>query len=265
MSSRIAAGSNQGRYVKGAGRAPTQSSAAEHDGVEAAVATRLYRDKAQLEARLAATTADLVASRIRLVEAADAERQRIERDLHDSVQQQLVGIRIKLELAAEEVRREPASGGRMIDLIGRQMDEVLETLRSLARGIYPAVLQERGVGEALKSAGRRSPAPVSVRVDRIGRQRDDVEIAVYFCCLEAMQNVAKHAGPDAQAIIRLWREAERLCFEVNDSGVGFDPDQVPCPNGLINMHDRIEAVGGTLTVSSHEGQGAVVRGWVPSD
>lgn len=248
--------------MKSAARRSAQSSAAEHDGVEA-TAARLYRDKAQLEARLAATTADLAASRIRLVEAADAERQRIERDLHDSVQQQLVGIRLKLELAAEEARREPASGGRMIDSIGRQMDEVLETLRSLARGIYPALLHERGLGEALKSAGRRSPTAVSVRVDGIGRHPDDLEIAVYFCCLEAMQNVAKHAGPGAQTIIRLWREAERLCFQVTDFGVGFDPEQVPHPNGLINMRDRIEAVGGTLTVTSHEGQGAVVRGWVP--
>lgn len=227
-------------------------------------ASRLRREKAQLEAKLAATTADLAASRIRLVEAADAERQRIERDLHDSVQQQLVGIRIKLELAAEEVRREPSSGGRMIDSIGRQMDEILETLRSLARGIYPAVLHERGLGEALKSAGRRSPTPVSVRVGGIDRHSDEVEIAVYFCCLEAIQNVAKHAGRGAEAVISLWRDTDRLCFEVTDSGVGFDPHDVQRPNGLVNMRDRIEAVGGTLSVSSCAGQGAVVRGWVPS-
>ncbi len=226
-------------------------------------ATELRLEKAQLEAELEATAADLAASRIRLVEAADAERQRIERDLHDSVQQQLVGIRIKLDLAAEEVRSEPASGERMIHAIGRQMDEVLETLRSLARGIYPAVLHERGLGEALKSAGRRSPAPVSVRVQGISRVSEEVEIAVYFCCLEAMQNVAKHAGREARAVIRLWQEDGRLCFEVVDSGLGFDLAAVPRRHGLVNMSDRIEAVGGTFRLSSRPGHGTAVRGSVP--
>src|SRR5262249_13827982 len=132
----------------------------DHNGARDAQASAVLRhENEQLEAKLEATTADLAASRIRMVEAADAERQRIERDLHDLVQQQLVGIRINLELAAEGVQREPASAERMIQAIGSQMDEVLETLRSLARGIYPAVLHERGLGEALKSAARRSPAP----------------------------------------------------------------------------------------------------------
>ncbi len=226
--------------------------------------TELRLENAQLEAELEATTADLAASRIRLVEAADAERQRIERDLHDSVQQQLVGIRIKLDLAAEEVRREPASGERMIHAIGRQMDEMLETLRSLARGIYPAVLHERGLGEALKSAARRSPAPVSVHVQGIGRLSEEIEIAVYFCCLEAMQNVAKHAGREAAAVIRLWEEDGRLRFDVVDSGVGFDLAAVPRRHGLVNMSDRIEAVGGTLRLSSRDGRGTAVRGSVPT-
>jgi signal transduction histidine kinase len=266
VNGKIAADSQQGRIVESAARTHSQSSAADRERVEpVAAAARLRREKAQLEARLQATRADLAASRIRLVEAADAERQRIERDLHDSVQQQLVGIRIKLELASEEVKREPASGGRMIDSIGRQMDEVLETLRSLARGIYPAVLHERGLGEALKSAGRRSPAPVSVRVNGIGRHPSDVEVAVYFCCLEAMQNVAKHAGRGAEAVVRLWRDSRRLWFEVTDCGSGFDPHEVPRPNGLVNMRDRIEAVGGALTITSRDGDGSTVRGWVPID
>jgi len=152
----------------------------------------------------------------------------------------------------------------MIDSIGRQMDEVLETLRSLARGIYPAVLHERGLGEALKSAGRRSPSPVSVRVTGIGRHASEVEIAVYFSCLEAMQNVAKHAGRDTEAVIRLWRDSRRLWFEVTDHGRGFDPDTVPRPNGLVNMRDRVEAVGGMLTITSSDGHGCAVRGWVPA-
>jgi signal transduction histidine kinase len=279
MSSKIAADSKQTRTADQATRVHQQSTAAERDRFEPSVsAARLWREKTELEARLAATRsdlaatradlattrADLAASRTRLVDAAYAERQRIERDLHDSVQQQLVGVRIKLELASEEVAREPAGGRRMIDSIGRQMDEVLETLRSLARGIYPAVLHERGLGEALKSAGRRSPAPVSVRVTGIGRQPGEVEIAVYFSCLEAMQNVAKHAGRDTEAVIRLWRDSRRLWFEVTDRGRGFDPDTVPHPNGLVNMRDRIEAVGGMLTITSSAGHGCTVRGWVPT-
>jgi len=279
MSSKIAADSKQTRTAEPVTRVHKQSTAAERDRFEpASSAARLRREKTDLEARLAATRsdlastradlattrADLAASRTRLVDAAYAERQRIERDLHDSVQQQLVGVRIKLELASEEVGREPAAGRRMIDSIGRQMDEVLETLRSLARGIYPAVLHERGLGEALKSAGRRSPSPVSVRVTGIGRHASEVEIAVYFSCLEAMQNVAKHAGRDTEAVIRLWRDSRRLWFEVTDHGRGFDPDTVPRPNGLVNMRDRVEAVGGMLTITSSDGHGCAVRGWVPA-
>jgi signal transduction histidine kinase len=273
--SKIAADSSPGRTAASDEASATQTSAATDDGRpdergngsnganETHSSVVLRGEKERLEAQLAETAADLAASRIRMVEAADAERQRIERDLHDSVQQQLVGIRIKLELAAEEVLREPASGERMIQAIGRQMDEVLETLRSLARGIYPAVLHEQGLGEALKSAARRSPAPVSVRVQGIGRHSDDIEIAVYFCCLEATQNVAKHAGRDAGAVIRLWEEDHRLSFEVVDSGIGFDPADVPRRHGLVNMADRIKAVGGTLKISSRPGHGTAVRGSVP--
>ena len=273
--SKIAADGNPSRIAPAPGSSRPQTSAGldsaardevshDHNGVrDAPQSAGLRHEKERLEAKLEATTADLAASRIRMVEAADAERQRIERDLHDLVQQQLVGIRINLELAAEEVQREPASGERMIQAIGSQMDEVLETLRSLARGIYPAVLHERGLGEALKSAARRSPAPVSVRMQGIGRLPDDIKIAVYFCCLEAIQNVAKHAGRDAAAVIRLWQEDGRLAFEVIDSGTGFDPEAVPRPHGLVNMADRIEAVGGTLKVSSRSGHGTAVRGSVP--
>src|SRR5262249_34835267 len=138
MSSKIAADRNQGRVVEQPGRSHQQTFASdrERERTDPGAATaRLRRENASLEAQLEATAADLAASRIRLVEAADAERRRIERDLHDSVQQQLVGIRIKLELAAERIKPQTAEGGRMIDSIGRQMDEVLETLRSLARGI----------------------------------------------------------------------------------------------------------------------------------
>jgi len=232
--------------------------------VQAAGAAALMRlEQVRLQADLEASTADLAASRVRLVESAYAERQRIERDLHDGVQQDLVGLRIKLDLAAEAIRDEPARGERMLASVGRQMDDVLETLRSLARGIYPSLLTERGVGEAIKSAARRSPLPVTVETRGLGRCRGDVEVAVYFCCLEALQNAAKHAGRGAHVDIRLVQDGNRLAFEVRDSGAGFDAEASSGEHGLVNMRDRIEAVGGALTITSRPGRGTAVRGTVP--
>ncbi len=140
---------------------------------------------------------------------------------------------------------------------------MLEALRSLARGIYPSLLAEHGLGEALKSAGRRCPAPVTVDTRGIGRYDQDIEIAVYFCCLEALQNVAKHAGPDATASIRLRQERDELIAEVRDTGKGFTPVATVDNHGLRNMHDRIEAVGGVLIVDTL-GQGTCIRAVVPT-
>jgi signal transduction histidine kinase len=232
--------------------------------VQAAGAAALLRlERAPLQANLRASTAELAASRIRLIDSAYAERRRLERDLHDGVQQDLVGLRIKLDIAAEVVKRDRDRGDRMLDGIGRQLDDVLDALRSLARGLYPSLLEQRGVGEALKSAARRAPLPVSVDARGIGRYPQEAEVAVYFCCLEALQNFAKHAGRDATATVRLWQEPERLCFRVSDSGLGFDPGEVGDQHGLINMRDRIDAVGGTLTVRSRRGHGTTVLGSVP--
>jgi signal transduction histidine kinase len=233
--------------------------------VEAAGAAALMRlESVQLEADLRASAADLAASRVRLVETAHAERRRIERDLHDGVQQDLVGLRLKLDMAAEAMKNEPDRGERLVAAVGRQLDDVLEALRSLARGIYPALLEERGVGEALKSAARRSPLPVAVRARGIGRYSQEVEVAVYFCCLEALQNVAKHAGAGTSVVVRLWQQEGSLHFEVRDSGAGFDGATVARGNGLVNMRDRIEAVRGEVAITSRRGQGTAVRGRVPA-
>jgi signal transduction histidine kinase len=226
-------------------------------------AATMRLERAQLEAELRASAIELAASRIRLVEAADAERQRIERDLHDGIQQHLLGLRIKLDLAAESLNDEPELGKQLIASIGRQMDDLLGQVRSLARGIYPAVLSGRGVGEALKSAARLAPGPVSVRTHGVGRYPEDVEVAVYFSCLEALQNVAKHAGPNAPAVVSLREEGGWLWFEVRDFGAGFDPGAVEAQHGLINIHDRIDAVGGSVAVSSPRGLGTRVAGRVP--
>ena len=218
---------------------------------------------AQLEAELRASMADLAASRTRLVEAADAERRRIQRDLHDGAQQHLVAMRIRLAIAADAIREEPRRGEQMLSAIGAQIDEALEEIRRLAQGVYPPLLSESGLAEALGSVGRRAPFPVSVYIEETGRFAPDTEAAVYFCCLEALQNVAKHAGPDCEGALRLWREEQRVCFEVTDTGRGFTPQAARVTGGLINMHDRIEAVGGTVNLSSSEGHGTSVRGWVP--
>jgi len=232
--------------------------------VHAAGAAALIRlEQTQLEADLRASTADLAASRARLMETAAAERRRLERDLHDGVQQHLVGLRLKLEMATEVMREDPAHGERMLASVGRQMDDLLQEVRSLARGIYPSLLSQYGLGEALRAAARSSAVPVEVRGSRIGRYPEDLEVAVYFCCLEALQNVAKHAGKDASATLALHQEGSEIRFEVQDVGVGFDPSHAAAGHGLINMRDRIEAVGGTLTITSRRGRGTTVRGCVP--
>ncbi len=229
----------------------------------AGAAAQIRLEKTQLEADLKASTADLASSRIRLVGMAHAERRRLERDLHDGVQQHLVGLRIKLDMAAETLREDLEQGERALESVGRQMDDVLQELRLLARGIYPSLLHECGLRESLRSAARSSPLAVSVRAAGIERYREELEIAVYFCCLEALQNVVKHAGPDATAIVSLSREGPWLCFEVHDTGVGFDPAEGVLGSGVVNMRDRIEAVGGVLEVTGRRGRGTSVRGRVP--
>ncbi len=218
---------------------------------------------AQLEADLQATHRELTASRTRLVDAADTERRRIERDLHDGVQQDLVGLRIKLGLAVDMLKAQPADGEQLITTIGEQLEQLVNTVRSLAGGVYPSVLTDHGLADALRSAALRSTIPLVVHADNVGRLGDDVERAVYFCCLEAIQNVLKHAGADVSATVSLRRHAASLHFEVADCGSGFSADTVDAGHGLRNMRERIDAVGGTLDVVSTPGAGTTVRGTVP--
>ena len=230
----------------------------------AGAAARISQENHRLESDLSASALELAASRKRLVEAADAERRRIERDIHDGIQQRMVGARVKLELADDALESDPARGRQMLTEIGCDLDDALEEVRALAHGVYPALLETHGLVEALRSAARRAPGQVSVRGE-IGRHPPDTEAAVYFCCLETLQNVAKHAGREATATVRLWEEDSSLRFQTRDSGVGFTIDGTPQGQGLVNMRDRLAAAGGELTLRSRPGFGTVVKGWVPID
>jgi signal transduction histidine kinase len=218
----------------------------------------------RLEADLSATVVELAASRKRLIEAAYAERQRIERDLHDGIQQRIVSARVSLGLADDALDTTPVRGRRMLAEIGCDLEDALEEVRALAQGVYPALLTTYGLLEALRSAARRAPGPVTVRGE-VARYAPETEAAIYFCCLETLQNVAKHAGRDAAATVRLWEDGTTLCFQTRDSGIGFRLGATPQGRGLVNMRDRLAAVGGTLTLSSRVGVGTVIRGCVPLD
>lgn len=218
----------------------------------------------QLEAELAASTADLAASRRRLVDVADAERQRIQRDLHDGAQQHLLAMRMKLDRAVEAMGADSRRGQLLLAEIGEDMEEALRDVRSLGAGVYPPALAAYGLDQALRSAARQSPLPVAVRTEGVGRYAPDVEAAVYFASLEALQNIAKHAGADAGASLELCQRDGELSLLIADSGDGFDPSVAQSSMGLLNMRDRLRAVGGELEVSSAPGRGTLVLGRVPA-
>jgi signal transduction histidine kinase len=193
---------------------------------------------------------------------ADKERQRIERDLHDGAQQSLVAVRIRLELAGELLRENPAGAEQLLRNLSGDVDDALEQVRSLARGVYPSLLSDRGLGEALRAAARRSPVPITIDGDSVGRQSPMVEAAVYFCCMEAIQNAMKHANGVGTIAVSLAADSD-LCFEVRDDGSGFEMDQVMSSAGLTNMSDRLAAVGGVLAIRTAPGTGTSVSGTVP--
>jgi signal transduction histidine kinase len=205
----------------------------------------------------------LQASRARIVAAADAERRRIERNLHDGAQQHLVALAVKVRLARQLGERDPAKANTLLEELGGDLEDALQELRDLAHGIYPPLLADKGLAEALASAARRAVIPTEVSAVDIGRYAAEVEAAIYFCCLEALQNAAKHAGEGARASVRLWEEAGGLLFEVADDGVGFDVRRTGVSGGFTNMNDRVGAIGGTLRVESAPGRGTKVAGAIP--
>jgi signal transduction histidine kinase len=231
------------------------------DAVCACLLSGLERQR--LDAALAGSLADVAASRQRLVGAADNARQQIERDLHDGAQQQLVALRVKLELAREALEQEDSGRGtEMVAGLGAEVEEIIEEVRALARGIYPALLASDGLGEALRATGQRAAVPVTIEAAGLGRLPAETERAVYFCCLEALQNVAKHADGASAIRIVLNRNGE-LRFEIADDGCGFAAGPQNGGSGITGMRDRLAAVGGQLWVESAPGQGTRVRGRLP--
>jgi signal transduction histidine kinase len=205
---------------------------------------------------------ELRTSRQRLVQAQDEERRRLERNLHDGAQQHLVALKVKLGLVETLSAKDPAKANAMLEQLKSDTDDALETLRDLARGIYPPLLADKGLGTALAAHARKATVPVTVEADGIGRYSPDVEATVYFCVLEALQNVQKYAGA-SRAIVRLRKEAGMLRFVVEDDGHGFDPSTAKKGAGLTNMADRLDAAGGSLDVASNPGGGTKVRGTLP--
>ena len=205
---------------------------------------------------------ELRASRRRLVAAQDEERRRLERNIHDGAQQQLVALSVKLRLADGMVERDPARTHELLGQLQAETTEALEDLRDLARGIYPPLLADKGLSAAIEAQARKSRLDVELISNGVGRFDQDVEAAVYFCCLEALQNVAKYSGTN-RASVAFEQQDGRLSFRVSDDGRGFDPLYVAAGLGLQGMTDRIEAIGGTFAVSSAPGEGTTVTGTIP--
>lgn len=200
--------------------------------------------------------AELRRSRARVVAATDRERQRIERDLHDGAQQRLISIGIGLAAARAMCRTDPDLAVAEIDDLRGQLHVAHDEVRSLAQGVYPPVLTEHGLVEALRSAADRYPLPLTLDISEIGRQRPDLEASLYFCCLEALQNAAKHSHAE-HVVLTLRQRADEIWFRVEDDGIGFDTSLRD--HGLVHLHDRLGASGGEVSVTSSS-RGTVVQG-----
>jgi signal transduction histidine kinase len=202
-------------------------------------------------------------SRARIVASVEHERLRLERDLHDGAQQRLLAIQLKLAQAKKR-----AAGLDLVDqleAIELDAEKAVEELRTLAHGIYPTVLRERGLADALRSAAVTAPIPIQVMDEGIGRCPPAIEAAVYFCSLEAIQNAVKHAGPQARVTVSLERRPGEIEFAIGDDGIGMKTRAVADSVGLLSMKDRIGAVGGELEIVSSRGAGTRIRGLVPDD
>jgi signal transduction histidine kinase len=221
-------------------------------------------DNQRLARRAQAADRAVRRSRARIAALADAERRRIERDLHDGAQQRLVALRIELGLLDDLAQRHPEQLTGRLHELEDDVEAALDELRALAHGVCPPVLTDLGIVEALQAAAQRCRAPVAVRAAGVGRYAPEVETAIYFCVLEALQNIDKHARGARHASVELdGRDRHLLTFAVRDDGPGAEPAALQGGAGMVNMGDRIQAVGGHLRVASAPGEGTEVSGSVP--
>jgi signal transduction histidine kinase len=226
---------------------------------------KLVRDlasQAGLSLRNVQLVEDLRASQRRIVSAQDAERRRLERNIHDGAQQQLVALTVKMRLARTLASKDTGKAEAMLEQMEAETQTALEDLRNLARGIYPPLLADKGLPAAIEAQARKSGLRVSVSPDGVGRYAQEVEAAIYFSVLEGLQNVAKYA--DASSVeVSLSASNGFVLFDVHDDGQGFDPTRTGYGTGLQGMADRLSALGGSLAVESRPGAGTTISGSVP--
>ncbi|MEX0834100.1 MAG: sensor histidine kinase [Actinomycetota bacterium] len=226
---------------------------------------RLIRDiasQAGLVLRNVRLIEEVRASRRRLVAAQDEERRKLERNLHDGAQQQLVALTVKLRLAEGATEKDPAKAKDILAQVQTDANDAIQTLRDLARGIYPPLLADKGLTAALEAQGNKAAIPVAVEADGVTRYNQEIEAAIYFCCLEGLQNIAKYANA-SRAVIRLAKQNDELSFSLQDDGAGFDPEVRSSGTGLQNMADRIETLGGKIDIRSSAGAGTKITGRLP--
>jgi signal transduction histidine kinase len=221
----------------------------------------LVLHSAGLQDELSRRMIELRQSRHRLVAAQDEARRRLERDLHDGAQQNLVSLRMKLGLAAGVALEKPDSLEPLLQEMQSELGDALDSLRNLARGVYPPLLEAEGLKAALRARARQVPISIDVQCGS-ERYPRELEGAFYFCCSEALQNLTKHSRA-TRGSVRVWCEDGRLCFEVRDNGRGLDSARAKSGGGLQNIRDRLDVLGGVVDVSSTPGVGARVAGWVP--
>ncbi len=231
--------------------------------VTTAAATSLVALTMRMKGQRLAVSRELRDSRRRIVLSVEDERRRLERDLHDGAQQRLIALRIQLGLAAELVVQEPQASSRLLSELACEAQGALDELRDLAHGIYPQVLIEDGLEAAIEALAADAAAHTRLDLPGIARHDPELEAAVYFTCMEALQNAVKHAGNHSTVTIQLRERRGGLYFEVRDTGRGFDTRAQPVSGGIVNMRDRIGAAGGTIEILSRPGRGTTVMGSIP--
>src|SRR3954470_19420588 len=201
-------------------------------------------------------------SRARIAASADDQRRRIEREIHEGAQQRLLSLRIRVNLAARPGQDSAAASVALRELAG-EVDAAIAEVGSIARSTYPFVLTDQGLPPALALAAKDAPISTTVVAESQRRYAADIENAAYFCCLEAMQNAAQHAGAAAAVRIVVAERGDSVCFDVSDDGAGFDVDAVPAGVGLTTIRDRVAAVGGRVSVDSTPGRGTCISAVIP--